>query len=531
MIKKKNYNFIKKELQLKNEKCMRHFVSGVIGTGKSWLIKTTKAYVTTYLQKKVAITAPIGISAFNIEGMTIHRLLQLPVEHGHTPSYRPLSNNVLQTIRHHMKDVLLLIIDEISMAFNITLLYIHLRLCEIYNTADCNDGWFGRLHILVFGDLLQLPPVNEGSPFNQIDSKLFTKYTNSLGTVNLSQNLFTYDKLTQNMRQKHDPIYTGILERLRVNNLSSSDINILKSKQIKFKGTAKKDIIIELNELIIELPQDTLVLLPTKKHCTVLNEAILSLLPNENVCLEAIDSFDTKSNMKSKATKKLSCLDNDSSRTVGLEKRISIKVDCKIMLLRNIDVTNGLVNGPIGIVVGIQNGFDLKPEKVVVQFGTQIHNIVRVTGKFEVFPGAYIFRKQFPISIAYGITIHKSQSMSLNKCIIDVGNTIFSCGQTYVALLRVSSLSGLYLINFDLSKIKSQAAAIKEYNRLRSIYRPDLKPIQINFKNNVFIPDCNWVDNSNTIVQNIDVSQYSPILDVLGFINSDDISCYVNSTL
>lgn len=240
---KKIFNFIKKELQLENEKCMRHFVSGVGGTGKSWLIKTIKAYVTTYLQKKVAITALTGISAFNIEGMTIHRLLQLPVEHGHTPSYRPLSNNVLQTIRHHMKDVLLLIIDEISMVSNITLLYIHLRLCEIYNTADCNDGWFGRLHILVFGDLLQLPPVNEGSPFNQIDSKLFTKYTNSLGTVNLWQNLFTYDQLTQNMRQKHDPIHAGILERLMVNNLSSSDINNLKSKQIKLKGTTKKDII------------------------------------------------------------------------------------------------------------------------------------------------------------------------------------------------------------------------------------------------------------------------------------------------
>jgi len=137
--------------------------------------------------------------------MTIHRLLQLPVEHGHTLSYIPLSNNVLQTIRHHMKDVLLLIIDEVSMVSNITLLYIHLRLCEIYNTADCNDGWFGRLHILVFGELLQLPPVNEGSLFNQIDLKLFTIYTNTLGTVNLWQNLFTYDELTQNMRQNMIP--------------------------------------------------------------------------------------------------------------------------------------------------------------------------------------------------------------------------------------------------------------------------------------------------------------------------------------
>lgn len=156
-------------------------------------------------------------------------------------------------------------------------------------------------------------------------------------------------------------------------------------------------------------------------------------MPTENLCLEVIDSVDSKPNMKFKAIKKLSSLDNDSSRTVGLEKRLSIKVNCKIMLLRNIDVTNGLVNGAIGIVVGIKNGFDLKPEKIVVQFGTQTHNIERVSGKFEVFPGAYILRKQFSISIAYGITIHKS-GMSINNCIIDVGNTIFSCGQSYVAL-------------------------------------------------------------------------------------------------
>lgn len=143
------------------------------------------------------------------------------------------------------------------------------------------------------------------------------------------------------MRQKSDPIYAGILEKLRVNDLSSSDISSLKSKQIKFKGTTKKDIINELNELInkIIITQDTLVLLPTKKHCTILNEEILSLLPTENLCLEAIDSVNTKPNMKSKAIKKLSSLDNDSSRTAGLEKWLSIKVNCKIMLLRNIDIT------------------------------------------------------------------------------------------------------------------------------------------------------------------------------------------------
>lgn len=89
-----------------------------------------------------------------------------------------------------MKDVILLTIDDISMVSNITLLYVHLRLCEIHNTGDCYNGWFGRINILVFGDLLQLPPVNEAFQFIQINEKLFKKYTNSLGTIKNLTNSF-----------------------------------------------------------------------------------------------------------------------------------------------------------------------------------------------------------------------------------------------------------------------------------------------------------------------------------------------------
>jgi len=101
-----------------------------------------------------------------------------------------------------MKDVILLIIDEISMVSNITLLYIHLRLSEIYDTGNCDDGWFGKINILTFGDLLQLPPVNELSPFLPMQAKKCDKYINALETINLWEKLFAYDELTDNMRQK-----------------------------------------------------------------------------------------------------------------------------------------------------------------------------------------------------------------------------------------------------------------------------------------------------------------------------------------
>ena len=134
-------------------------MSGCGGTGKSFLIKTIREWVLSATDKGVAVVAPTGIAAVNINGMTIHRPLMLPVEHGKTPKYRPLSNDALKITRDVMRIVILVIIDEILMVSNVTLLYIHLRLTEIFQTEEVEDGWFGKRNMLFLGDLLQLPPV------------------------------------------------------------------------------------------------------------------------------------------------------------------------------------------------------------------------------------------------------------------------------------------------------------------------------------------------------------------------------------
>jgi hypothetical protein len=261
--------------------------------------------------------------------MTIHRLLQLPVELGNTPSYRPLSNNVLKIIRHTMENVVLLVIDKINMVSNITLSYIHLRLCEIFDTSDRDNGWFGRINIL--GDLLQLPLVNEASPFITLNFTQSKKYLNSLGTVNLWVTLSTYDELTQNMRQKNNPTYANILGRVRVNAVTLTDIDKIMLRKIAFKSKTKKDMNTQLNDLFITLSRNIIALLPIRKHCNTLNERILSLLPYDNISLKAIDSVDSKPSLKARALKKVLKLKNDSSRTAGLEQCITIKMNCKIM--------------------------------------------------------------------------------------------------------------------------------------------------------------------------------------------------------
>ena len=182
-----------------NDNILRLYVSGEGGTGKSFLIKTIRQWIKQTIGKDTAVTAPTGIAAFNIEGLTIHRLFQLPVEHGHTAQYRQLSDAALQIVRDQLKNVALVIIDEISMVSNVTFLYIHLRLTEIFDTADSDDAWFGKIPILLFGDLLQLPPVHEAPAFIQLCNKSMEKNVGGLGSYNLWSALFSYDELTINM--------------------------------------------------------------------------------------------------------------------------------------------------------------------------------------------------------------------------------------------------------------------------------------------------------------------------------------------
>ncbi|XP_028132186.2 uncharacterized protein LOC114327696 [Diabrotica virgifera virgifera] len=142
---------------------MRKFVSGVGGTGKSFLINILRRHIPNLTKKKVVVAAPTGIAALNVNGLTLHRLLQLPIEHEGKCKYRPLSNDKLANIRYDLKDVALLIIDEISMVSNICFACCNIRLCEIFNTIQEEDGYFGKINILLFGDLLQLQPVGEAS--------------------------------------------------------------------------------------------------------------------------------------------------------------------------------------------------------------------------------------------------------------------------------------------------------------------------------------------------------------------------------
>lgn len=183
------------------------------GTGKSFLIHTIRAKVNELWKdnkdyRRCALAAPTGLAAFNIEGVTVHRLFQLPIEHdSRTSTYWSLPKESLKVMRNGFTHVKLIIIDEVSMLSSLTLAYIHLRLDELFGS----DQWFGSMNVLFFGDLLQLPPVNGSMVFQNISNKLIAARLGCVTAVNIWKESIVYDELTINERQKRDPEFGQLL--------------------------------------------------------------------------------------------------------------------------------------------------------------------------------------------------------------------------------------------------------------------------------------------------------------------------------
>ena len=527
-----------------NQQILRYYVSGVGGTGKSRLIQNLHAWINRKMPKAiVSVSAPTGLSAYNISGITIYRQFQLPVEHGNTPKYRPLSNDVLKLMRDELKHVILFIIDEISMVSNLTLLHIHLRLSEIFGTNDENDGWFGKKHILLFGGLLQLPPVHEEPPYVNISSEILTKCVGSIMTTNIWKELFNYDELTINMRQAKDQNYEKLLERVRVGTLKAEDIQLLEKRLIPMMSKNAQERLKDIGNYLADLPFDTTCLCATGNQCNNLNKEMLSRLKGDDIKLMARDSIDCRPYMRNRVTKLLEDYRVDCSRTAGMETTITVKIGAKVMLRRNIDLTKGLVNSAIGEIKEVKYGLNDDVDTVVILFGNGLlHSLERITTKFEIMDKCFVFRKQFPITLSYGITIHKSQGLSLKTAVMDIGESIFSCAQTYVALSRVTSMEGLHLINFNPKNIKSLKSAVQEYNRLRSVYRPDLPTLVPKGNCTIYRRDRTWstteVDindgnppTTNQATKTKTSNQQSTVQLITGFTNDDGVSCYANSAV
>ena len=449
-------------------KPLHMFISGVGGTGKSFLIKAIRALVLDMWHDKeesllCAVTAPTGLAAYNVGGVTIHRLLQLPIEHeGRTAGYWRLGKDPLKVMRRSLSQLRLLIIDEVSMLSNLNLAYVHLRLDEIF----ARDEWFGGVNVLFVGDILQLPPVNGAPVFDRITNKAVALKLGCMTSVNIWQDTVVFEELTINERQKKDQAFSFMLDEVRRGCPSQQTIQALQDRVIEVP-------VVDKFEALLASKLSPLCLFPTRKACQMFNSQMLSRLEAEVIeipCTDEVDETASTFKWSKKATEEMKKINADCNLTAGLQAVVQLAVGARVMLRRNIDTSIGLVNGALGTVVSI------KAHHIAVRFDNtpEPYRVQKVKSKFMVLKKIFVYRKQFPLILAFAVTIHKCQGLSLDCAMMELSDQVFSPGMAYVALSRVKQLENLHLIAFKPQSVMVSSKCLQEVNRLRQTYRPDL---------------------------------------------------------
>jgi hypothetical protein len=290
-------------------------------------------------------------------------------------------------------------------------------------------------------------------------------------------NEFKYHELTENVRQKGDLKFSSMLNRIRIGIPNIDDIKSLESRKIPIKS----DPISESARFMYEkkcIGQNLICLCSTIVKTEAINAEML--LKNKIICKD-IEAEDTEHGKKvSKKNKKQTDLHKKKKKisdTAGLETNLIIGENARVMLRRNIDLDKGLCNGAVGTVKKLCIAEDGYVQDIIVNFDSSITvdtKISRVTADYELSKNIYVTRSQFPLTLAWALTIHKSQGLSLKYVLIDLGDSIFESGMAYVALSRAHELENVYLIDFSPVKLICNPKAIQENNRLRSKYEPNL---------------------------------------------------------
>ena len=315
-----------------NVKPIYLFITGGAGAGKSYLIKTIYHTVTKTFRcppinpelPTVLLMAPTGVAAINIDGTTINTALAIPKETG--DNVPAMSDQKRTQMRMSLAELKLIIIDEISMVGNTTLLHIHHRLKEIFGTS--NSQMFAGISVIAVGDMYQLPPIRK--------KPVFADYKNDVLNLYHPWHLFSMIELVHIMRQKNDQLFAALLNRFRSANQTEDDIKCIQSRAIDPSDN--------------NYPSDALHIWAENKPVDQHNEKKLQRIPAQLFYLQATDQYPPNTSQQNIDK----VLARPRSETGGLDANIYIKESARVMLTTNIDITDRLINGQLGTVVRIE---------------------------------------------------------------------------------------------------------------------------------------------------------------------------------
>ena len=392
-------------------------LTGQAGSGKSWTVE--HEIIDKYGDYcKIALTGMTGLASCNIRGQTIHSWLNLGMIKGNLEyEDKGLEANIDRIIYNtnkkweHVKDVDTLIIDEISMCDALTLDIID----GVLRWVKRNNKPFGGIQMILVGDNYQIPPVKKDEYGYYFQSKAY-KDGNFKAVV-----------LKQQHRQT-DSEFLNVLNRIRVGNHTEKDINFLNMRNIE-----------KVNYNLI--PEDAVILYPTNKEVENANQVYFDGID------EPIEYFYAKDERHIPQLKiKGVIVDDKLDKDLRVPSVLKLKRGCSILLLSNLDVPRGIVNGSQGIFLGQYC------DKLLCDFNGCRFEVPKQ--KFEVYhqDNLVFTRVQYPLILGRSITIHKAQGMTLEKAFIDF-TRIFSPHQSYVALSRVKSINGLFVKGLTKNKI------------------------------------------------------------------------------
>jgi ATP-dependent DNA helicase PIF1 len=437
---------------------LRLIIMGTAGTGKSHLIKTVrnrlqemaKVY-SINTQSPVLVLAPTGVAAFNIRGVTIHSALSIPIGSNNFD----IDGERLKQLQKRLGGVNYLIIDEKSMVGRRMLALIDMRLRQAF--PEHKNQPFGNCSIIIVGDFGQLPPVLDEPMYSQTSRR--DQLSND-GIFAYKQFREVY-KLDIVQRQSGDSEeqrnFRDILLRMRDGESTADDWKVLATRFID------SPIILSQEK---EQFSDATYLFPRKAD---VNEFNIDKLKSLNCPIARIDAIHTGGNEARRA---------DSDIAKGLEARLLLARGARVMLRSNLWTEAGLVNGSMGIVQEIvfeeNQGPPSLPIAVLIEFdnytGPAImtaegKRLVPIPPSRQIWEGTkgICSRMQVPVILAWSITVHKSQGLTLQKAVIDLGKKEYAAGISFVAISRVRALRSILFRPFSLDRLQR----IKNCKRLR----------------------------------------------------------------
>ena len=374
------------------------FVTGRAGTGKSTLLN----HLSYETSKQVVICAPTGVAALNVGGQTIHSLFRLPIG--------VIADHEIEQggdVRKLLNTIDTLVIDEVSMV-NADLLDAVDRSLRMARSR--RHEAFGGVQLVLFGDPYQLAPV----PGDADERAYFADHYESMwffdAKVWNETDLTIYELAT--VHRQHEAEFRYMLNAVR-------------------HGMVTKEIADRLNATGARTPPSSEIITLATTNATVnrINAVELAKLPGKSKIARAEISGDF------------------AGRAFPADDELELKIGAQVMFLRN-DADQRWVNGSVGIVTKIA-------ATVFVEVDGEVHEVQPSTWekfKYNYSPLTKELKKdivaeftQFPLRLAWGVTIHKSQGKTYDRAVVDLGQRSFAPGQTYVALSRISSLDGLYL--------------------------------------------------------------------------------------